>query len=252
MPENARMRLYNWGARSLFIGPAFGLSPHRNAVDVLAVGMDAPFMASLGDKGDYHSHRLLHIRANSLHHLTDIRGRMAFLYIDPFDSDREAIAALDEAALIDILTDLADDALEWREARAMLTARLEGRPRMEADPRIRHAIALIHADPAGRPTLVGMARKTGLSPSRFRHLFVAATGVPFRRYRLWIAMGAAIRAAASGESLTMAALDAGFSSSAHFSAAFREMFGMAPAALIGALPVMVTPVRAPAAATARS
>ena len=46
-------------------------------------------------------------------------------------------------------------------------------------------------------------------------------------------MGVATRAIVAGESLTAAALDAGFSSSAHFSAAFREMFGMEPSRLSG-------------------
>lgn len=252
MSGKRTMRLYNWGARALFVGPAFGLSPHRNAVDVLAIGIDAPFAASLEDDGCYRICRTLHIRANSLHHLTDIRGRMAFLYVDPLDSDREAIAALEPTALIDILGTLVDGAVEWRDARAALTAQLSGEAHTAPDPRIRQAIELIHADPAGRPSLAAVARRTGVSPSRFRHLFVAATGVPFRRYRLWIAMGAAVRAAARGESLTMAALDAGFSSSAHFSAAFREMFGMAPATLIGAMPAIARPVPGPVAATARS
>jgi AraC-like DNA-binding protein len=54
------------------------------------------------------------------------------------------------------------------------------------------------------------------------------TGVPLRRYKLWIGMGAAMRAIARDDSLTTAALEAGFSSSAHFSAAFREMFGLEP------------------------
>src|SRR5687768_7149853 len=36
----ASMRLYSWGARALYLGPALGLSPHRNAVAVLAVGLD--------------------------------------------------------------------------------------------------------------------------------------------------------------------------------------------------------------------
>jgi len=44
-------------------------------------------------------------------------------------------------------------------------------------------------------------------------------------------MGAAVHALVAGVSLTAAALDAGFSSSAHFSAAFREMFGLAPSRL---------------------
>src|SRR4051794_19452536 len=38
--------LFSWGARALYIGPALGLSAHRNAVAVLAVGLDAQFALS--------------------------------------------------------------------------------------------------------------------------------------------------------------------------------------------------------------
>ncbi len=41
-------------------------------------------------------------------------------------------------------------------------------------------------------------------------------------------MGAAVAAFREGQSLTEAAHAAGFASSAHFSTAFRDMFGMMP------------------------
>jgi AraC-like DNA-binding protein len=82
-----------------------------------------------------------------------------------------------------------------------------------------------------RPSLADLARQVRLSESRLLHLFKATTGVPLRRYKIWIAMGAATRAVGRGANLTTAALDAGFSSSAHFSATFREMFGLEPSRL---------------------
>ena len=59
--------------------------------------------------------------------------------------------------------------------------------------------------------------------------------MPLRRYRLWNRMGAAVGAFHDGMSLTEAAHAAGFASSAHFSAAFRDMFGMMPSELLKAL-----------------
>jgi methylphosphotriester-DNA--protein-cysteine methyltransferase len=47
----------------------------------------------------------------------------------------------------------------------------------------------------------------------------------------WNRMRVALKAMVSGVALTKAALDAGFASSAHFSAAFRAMFGLAPSQL---------------------
>ena len=40
MNSNSAAKLVGWGARVLYLGPAFGLTPHRNATAVLAVGLD--------------------------------------------------------------------------------------------------------------------------------------------------------------------------------------------------------------------
>ena len=83
--------------------------------------------------------------------------------------------------------------------------------------------------------LAELAEQAGLSASRFLHLFKSETGVPLRRYRIWNRMGAAVRACGEGSSLTEAAHAAGFASSAQFSSAFRDMFGMMPSDLLKAL-----------------
>jgi AraC-like DNA-binding protein len=49
-------------------------------------------------------------------------------------------------------------------------------------------------------------------------------------------MGAAVRSMQRGASLTEASMDAGFSSPAHFSSAYRQMFGMEPSRLATLLP----------------
>src|SRR3954468_12986250 len=87
-------------------------------------------------------------------------------------------------------------------------------------------------EPQRRHGLPSLAGHAGLSPSRFLHLFKAETGVPLRRYRIWNRMGAAIRATGQGLSLAEAPHAAGFAGSAHFSAAFRDMFGLMPSALL--------------------
>ncbi len=76
----------------------------------------------------------------------------------------------------------------------------------------------------------------GLSASRFRFLFRQAVGMPFRRYRLWKRMAIVMPALAAGDSLTMAAHGAGFASSAHLSAVFKDMFGLAPSDLVALKP----------------
>ncbi|MDP3852585.1 helix-turn-helix domain-containing protein [Phenylobacterium sp.] len=241
-------RLYSWGARALFLGEALGLSAHRNAVGVLALGLEGAFDVALDPADPAAGQRRCRaalIPPNTLHHLTSTHGLMAFLYVDARSPDLARLQGLvrepgpragfdlaGEAELIASLARLARGAASWSETRPCLDALLcgEASPR---DPRIKQALDLLHADPAARPSLAALAAGAGLSTSRFIHLFKTATGVPLRRYKLWIAMGAAMRAIVAGETLTNAALDAGFASSAHFSASFREMFGMEPSRLSG-------------------
>ena len=72
-----------------------------------------------------------------------------------------------------------------------------------------------------------------LSVSRFQHVFKAQVGTTFRRYRLWGKMHRVARSLQQGHALTRAAMDGGFASSSHLSAAFRDMFGVAPSVLLG-------------------
>jgi AraC-like DNA-binding protein len=251
MDETAAAKLIGWGGRVLYLGPAFGLTPHRNATAVLAVGLDAPLEVAddPADRGtDYRVARSVLILPNSLHHLRIERGRMAFLYVDPLGRDLKALiarmttaterAAFDlkeEAAVIDVMTGLAENRIAAPDGRAPLGQLLGVGTRGKTNPRIGAALGHMRDEPQRAHRLTTLAARAGLSPSRFLHLFKAETGVPLRRYRIWNRMGAAVRACGEGASLTEAAHAAGFASSSHFSSAFRDMFGMMPSDLAKAL-----------------
>lgn len=237
----------SWGARTLYVGPALGLSPHRNAAAVLALGLDASFAVAADptvSAAGYRHCRSALIFPSTLHHLQDTRGRMAFLYLDARSLDLECLRASagevssrcafdlrDEALWIAAFDDLARERRPWVKIAAELAHRL-GRPAAsDVDSRIASALAALHAAAGERTTLAALAREVSLSTSRLRHLFKAATGVPLSRYRLWLAMGTAMRGILRGDSLTEAALGAGFASSAHFSSSFRKMFGLEPSRL---------------------
>jgi len=100
------------------------------------------------------------------------------------------------------------------------------------DPRISRVIDWVRERLDSAVSLNDAARVANLSPSRFRHLFVAQTGVSFRAYLLWARVATAVGAAMSGQSWTAAAHEAGFADSAHLSRTCRRMFGIAPATLI--------------------
>ena len=59
-------------------------------------------------------------------------------------------------------------------------------------------------------------------------MFKHEVGVPVRRYVLWMKMRRALDLAIGGNSLTTAALSAGFADSAHLSRTVRAMMGIAP------------------------
>jgi len=242
-------QLYSWGARSLYIGPALNLSAHRNAVAVVAIGLDGYF--AVADDPKHPERGATSVRAalippNTLHHLASSRGRMAFLYIDAVSRDysvfeaaaktRTKRAMFDLACdktLIALCRDLADGRIEIAAVKNRLERIISGEGK-QIDRKLLPAIRHLNKHASERPLLQTLANIAGLSASRFRHAFKEATGVPLRRYRVWVVMGAAVRCLGSGKSLTDAALESGFSSSAHFSSAFREMFGLEPSRLIKA------------------
>lgn len=241
-------RVFNWGARALYLGPALNLSPHRNAVAVLAVAFEGSFKvandASKPAEG-YTRCRAAIVPPNTLHHFTGIDGPMAFLYLDARSDDlkrlmEQAVSQQERASfglqreheVIECLRAFYRNELPWSGARADLSSSLGFGGRRQVDPRVRRTLDLLHAHPAARLSLVELSAHVRLSPSRFIHLFKEATGVPLRRYKLWLAMGAAMRSLAKGNNLTEAAMNGGFSSPAHFSASFREMFGLEPSRLM--------------------
>lgn len=238
-------RLYFWGARALYLGPALGLTPHRNAVAVLCTGALRDFeIANDPEAAEpaYSACRAALIPPNTLHHLRCGDQPMACLYFDAQSDDyatlRGAIARRGPHAAFVLPSTNYLDALArllaghaWSDVRESIAAALGLRRPARRDDIVSNAVRLLHANPSEGTSLEDLAARAGLSPSRFLHRFKEATGVPFRRYRVWARMGAAVRGIVGGESLTSAAYDSGFSSSAHFSAAFRDMFGMPPSAL---------------------
>ena len=96
------------------------------------------------------------------------------------------------------------------------------------DPRVLRAIAHIR-DHVDEPILLStLAGTVGLSPGRFRHLFVAQTGVSSKAFILWERLNKALALGFGGLSWTEAAHAANFADSAHLSRTCRRMFGLAP------------------------
>jgi AraC-like DNA-binding protein len=130
-----------------------------------------------------------------------------------------------------ILTERIRHRIERRELDRRLERLLGSAERLQPpiDARILRITELLASEPDRNFSQEELARLVGLSPSRFLHLFRQETGLPYRRFRAWNRMMAAFVRLNSGDSLTRAALEAGFADSTHFSHSFRATFGVNPA-----------------------
>jgi AraC-like DNA-binding protein len=238
-PDNwARPIVLVMGTRAMFTGYGMQLSPHRLAAATLVIALDAPFNLSLLKSGKQVHARMAVIAPDTLHELKT-EGRIAFLYLDATSDDYAALGRSDlegaEHKINRILASLQDEAsINTGAILDSICRELDLPQRAPCDSRIVAALRSIDAAPHDFTAIGQAANIAGLSVPRFQHLFKEATGTSFRRYRLWRRMGVVARALAEGQTLTNAALDAGFSSSAHLSAAFRTMFGIKPSQLVTA------------------
>ncbi len=244
---NTRPLLVSWNARALYVGPAFNLAAHRNAVAVLVIALGGALgVARDAAKPDlgFVSCKTALIEPNQLHLLATPDAHYAFLYVDALSDDlktlrqrcRGRVGSLgldldNEAMLIALLAGMDRSAAGWQATHERLAQMLSLHPASK-DRRVQQAAYAMLNAPAEQTNAAGHAQVAGLSSSRFQHLFKEQTGLSLRRYRLWARLQATMSYVMEGKTLTQAAHDAGFASSAHLSAAFKAMFGLPLSSLL--------------------
>src|SRR5215813_2922636 len=87
---------------------------------------------------------------------------------------------------------------------------------------------VIASNLARRWTLTEIAAEVRVSPVYLTQLFQQVEGIPMYRYQLRMRLARALDLLAQYDDLTALALDLGFSSHSHFSAAFRQPYGRSP------------------------
>jgi AraC-like DNA-binding protein len=88
---------------------------------------------------------------------------------------------------------------------------------------------LLAGDLSRRWTLAEIAREIRGSPVYLTQVFQQVEGLPLYRYHLRLRLARALDLVAAREDLSGLAQDLGFSSHSHFSAAFRQHYGLTPA-----------------------
>ena len=99
-----------------------------------------------------------------------------------------------------------------------------------ADPRLRDVAAILADNPAEGLTLAELGRATGASERTLSRLFRRDTGMTFPQWRAQLRLQHATLLLAAGSTVTGAATASGYSNVSAFIAAFRDAFGVTPAA----------------------
>jgi AraC-like DNA-binding protein len=105
---------------------------------------------------------------------------------------------------------------------------LRGEPAASTRRLIRRAKAFVESELTKGIRLADIARAVGSSPAYLTHAFRRAEGAPLYQYVTQLRLARALAELPHADDLTTLALDVGFSSHSHFSAAFRRAFGITP------------------------
>jgi AraC-like DNA-binding protein len=221
------------GPRAAYVGPGLDLAPHRNSAATIALALETPFELTILDGPAAAPPAKLKaalIPPDTRHHLR-ATGPMCFVYLDALSDDHET---LKQASLADSRSSSAiriirgHDTIRVDDICEALGVPGRAPPRQD----IAKVIRQVDLRPQDFASVTDAARIAGLSPSRFQALFRQSVGMPFRHYRQWRRMAIVMKTLSAGQTLTAAAMAAGFSSSAHLSTTFKTMFGITPSQLV--------------------
>jgi AraC-like DNA-binding protein len=242
--------LISWDGGFMMIGTAHALTPmHSHYAIQIAFGSEPGVRFRRSEREEWTSYDGVVIASRQPHSMDASHvPKIAVLFVEPetregralserFGSD--GIAALPVEMFADVRDALFASWLGERTAGAViraaqavittLTAGVE--PSIVSDERILRAIAYIRANLDRSLSLEEVAGEAFLSPSRFRHLFVAETGMALRPYILWRRFLHVWELLMAGESLSSAAHSAGFADAAHLTRTSHRMFGFPPSAI---------------------
>lgn len=96
------------------------------------------------------------------------------------------------------------------------------------DRRLRKAIAILHQEPGADLSIEALAARVNSSERTLSRLFVAETGMTFRRWREHMRLVTSIDKLARGHTITATALELGYSSASSFTTLFTRVLGVPP------------------------
>ncbi|WP_028920140.1 AraC family transcriptional regulator [Pseudoxanthomonas suwonensis] len=237
-------RVVMWSGGSLWTSRGTGHVPaHAHHALQLVLSPQRPARVQAGDA--WTGGHLLLVPPDLVHAFDGMGADVAMVFVAPESMAGRmllaahgsgAVAVLEDArvlaqadALLGLAHGQADASALETAARAIIDLLTGALPGGDApDPRIGRVLEWLERNADGPLALADAAAVAHLSPSRFRHLFVQHTGVPFRTHVLWTRLNRAVAERLAGRSWTEAAQRSGFADQAHLTRTCRRMFGVAP------------------------
>jgi AraC-like DNA-binding protein len=181
------------------------------------------------------------VRPDAIH---EVDARNTAVLIAFVDVESSLGAALNNAIKSDIFPIPSSQLARWRtrlgenlnERRIDRWARMEllrKRTPVKIHPKVQRVIKYLQerVGMADDFSLKTLAEISGLSQTRFMHVFTESVGVPLRPYILWLRLQCASCDLIRGQTVTQAAHNAGFADAAHLTRTFRRMLGTSPTEL---------------------
>ncbi|MFN3580775.1 MAG: helix-turn-helix domain-containing protein [Pseudomonas sp.] len=239
--------LYLWDQRTFFLGVLPEPRQVSQAAPMLAVSLDHPMRVQAENCGRAIVCHSVLFRSGQQVRTDSGNGVVALCFLDPFGQDYANLAAamtevydgmcvrleeepLFQSAFADVFRKPpAPDALY------LMLEQLfhpDKTPPVLVDPRVVKVVQRIKSSVADNLSLTELASEINLSVPRLVELFKGHLGVPIRRYRQWHRLYVTAVGVSRGDSLTEAAIAAGFTDSSHFSNTFRTMLGMKPSTIL--------------------
>jgi AraC family transcriptional regulator len=238
-----------WPGGAIFVGEGSSqISPHAHYSIQCVIGLPQGLRLSIGRKEQWFDVPGALIPSRAMHTIDTSRcGWGAVMFIEPETVEGNAISQrLQRSHEVLAEKEVARFAVKleqaWRRERSREAVSTTCREWVRElagtvappppDARVLAAIERISMRSGAEPTLESLAAQAYLSPSRFRHLFVATVGMPLRTYLLWRRLLRAWEQQMLGDSITDAAHAAGFADAAHLSRTSRVMFGLPQSAVM--------------------
>lgn len=228
-----KCRVYTWPYEQLYFGPIPEIGIVHYSSPVLRVGLGSDFYLRF-NKGGWLKYNCVFIPAGVVHEVFPTGAVIAKYWVEKesvhYPFFQKDLFKLHENSLVSSFRHIYNAELNSNGARAELNKSFcfQSPQKQILDSRILKVSDIIRGEPDYNFSIDWLAAEVDLSPSRLLHLIKEETGTSYRKFRMWQRLRYAISIFGSTDSLTYAAVEAGFNDAAHFSRCFRARYGVAP------------------------